>query len=361
MSRQLDFRSDTLTMPNKAMRACMAGAEVGDDYYREDPTIRALEEYAAELVGKEAALFVLSGTMGNLVSIRAQVPHGSAAIVSNSSHIHINETGHLAAVCGLTSHPLPTPDGRYPLELLTSFAPLLASNQRPSVLNPVLKLICVENTHNGEGGRCLDADYLTQVRDFASARGMVFHIDGARLFNAAVALSCKPSDLADPAHSVTFCLSKGLGAPGGAIVAGSRELIEEARRWRQMVGGGMRQAGIFAAAGLMALRENIDDLGIDHRNAKRLAAGLKEVGLEVSLSDVETNIVMAYVPDAFGDPRAFHILMAEAGVLVLQPKGKRLRFVTHRDLTGADIEAAVEQLHRITRSYKTGTYHADRT
>lgn len=339
----------------------MADAEVGDDYYREDPTIRALEEYAADLVGKEAALFVLSGTMGNLVSIRAQVPHGSAAIVSNTSHIHINETGHLAAVCGLTSHPLPTPDGRYPMEILNNVAPLQSSNLRPSVLNPILKLICIENTHNGEGGRCLDVEYLNELRDFASARDLVFHVDGARLFNAAVALSCKPSDLAGPADSVTFCLSKGLGAPGGAIVAGSRAFIEEARRWRQMVGGGMRQAGIFAAAGLLALRENIDGLAIDHANSKRLAEGLKDAGLEVNVAAVETNIVMAYVPDELGDPRAFHSRMVDAGVLVLSPKGKRLRFVTHRDLSAADIDAAVGQLHRVIRESKAGARHAERT
>ncbi|WP_136616970.1 MULTISPECIES: threonine aldolase family protein [Mesorhizobium] len=349
MTTRLDFRSDTLTVPSKAMQARMADAEVGDDYYREDPTIRALEEYAAELLGKEAALFVLSGTMGNLVSIRAQVPHGAATIVSNTSHIHINETGHLAAVCGLTSHPMPTPDGRYPLELLNTFAPVQASNQRPSVLNPTLKLICVENTHNGEGGRCLDVDYLNELRSFASARGLVFHMDGARFFNAAVALSRKPADLANPVDSVTFCLSKGLGAPGGSIVAGSRAFVEEARHWRQMVGGGMRQAGVLAAAGLMALRENIDDLAIDHANAKRLANGLKEVGLDVDTAAVETNIVMAYAPDEFGDPRAFHSRLAEAGVFVLSPKGKRLRFVTHRDLSTADVETALQRIHKITR------------
>jgi threonine aldolase len=333
----------------------MANADVGDDYYREDPTISALEEYAAELVGKEAALFVLSGTMGNLVSIKAQVSHGSAAIVSNSSHIYLNEVGHLAAVCGLTSHPLPTPGGRYSLELLNTVVPLLSRNQRPSVLNPVCRLICVENTHNGEGGRCLGVDYLTQIKDFASARGMVFHMDGARLFNAAVALSRKPSDLADAAHSVSFCLSKGLGAPGGAIVAGSRDFIEEARRWRQMVGGGMRQAGILAAAGLIALQENINDLAADHHNAKRLAVGLKEAGLEVSLPDIETNIVMAYVPEELGDPRKFYTRMVDAGILVLPPKGKRLRFVTHRDLSAADIDAAVEILHATIRASKEGT------
>jgi len=228
------------------------------------------------------------------------------------------------------------------------------SNQRPSVLNPILKLVCVENTHNGEGGRCLDVDYLKQLRAFALDRGLVFHIDGARLFNASVALSCKPSELAGPADSVTFCLSKGLGAPGGAIVVGSQAFIEEARRWRQMVGGGMRQAGILAAAGLLALRENIEDLAVDHVNARRLGKGLTEAGLQVDLPNVETNIVMAYVPDELGDARAFHARMAEAGIYVLPPKGNRLRFVTHRDLSTGDINAAVAQLAGIARSAKTG-------
>jgi threonine aldolase len=211
----LDFRSDTLTLPSDAMRARMAEASVGDDYYREDPTIRALEDYAADLLGKEAALFVLSGTMGNLVSIRAQVPAGSAAIVSSTSHIYVNETGHLASVCGLTSHPTLTPDGRYDLEALEAVAPHPKPGLRPSVLNPRLKLICVENTHNGEGGRCLDNDYLSQLREFATARDLVFHMDGARVFNAAVSLACKPAELVSHVDSVAFCLSKGFGAPGG--------------------------------------------------------------------------------------------------------------------------------------------------
>lgn len=333
----------------------MANAEVGDDYYREDPSIHAIEEYAADLMGKEAALFVLSGTMGNLVSIKAQVAHGSAVIVSNTSHIYLNENGHLAAVCGLTSHALPTPEGKYSLEQLSNFAPVPASNQRPSVLNPILKLICVENTHNGEGGRCLDVDYLNALRDFSTSRGLTFHVDGARLFNSAVALSRKPSDLANAADSVTFCLSKGLGAPGGAIVAGTRAFIEEARRWRQMVGGGMRQAGILAAAGLLALRENIDDLAVDHSNAKRLAKGLVEAGLEVDLPNVETNIVMAYVPNSLGEPKAFHAAMAETGVHSLPPRGNRLRFVTHRDLSAADITAATDKIHNLTRRLRSRT------
>lgn len=355
--KHFDFRSDTLTLPSDKMRARMAEARVGDDYYREDPTIRALEDHAADLLGKEAALFVLSGTMGNLVSIRAQVPPGSAAIVSNTSHIHLNETGHLASICGLTSQATATPNGRFDVDLLEAVAPVPKPGSRPSVLNPRLKLICVENTHNGEGGRVLPLDYLARLSSFADGRGMVFHMDGARVFNAAVALGCAPSAVVAAVDSVSFCLSKGLGAPGGAIVAASRDVVEEARHWRQMVGGGMRQAGILAAAGLMALQENIEDLGADHANAKRLARGLIEAGLDVDSASVETNIVMAYVPAEFGPAVDFHAAMRKAGVFTLAPKGNRLRFVTHRDLSGADIELAVERLLQMTKSFKKRAEH----
>lgn len=355
--KHLDFRSDTLTMPSDRMRARMAEASVGDDYYREDPTIRTLEDFAADLLGKEAALFVLSGTMGNLVSIRAQVPPGSAAIVSNTSHIHLNETGHLASICGLTSHPTATPDGRFDLDLLEAQAPVPKVGTRPSVLNPRLKLICVENTHNGEGGRVLPVDYLARLRSFADARGMVFHMDGARVFNAAVALGCSPAALVSNVDSVSFCLSKGLGAPGGAIVAASRDVVEEARHWRQMVGGGMRQAGILAAAGLMALQENIADLATDHANAKRLASGLIEAGLQVDGARTETNIVMAYVPAVFGAAADFHAAMQKAGVFTLPPKGNRLRFVTHRDLSSQDIDLAVQRVSLMTSAFRKRADH----
>lgn len=343
--RVLDLRSDTLTTPDKRMRARMAQAPVGDDYYREDPTIRALEERAADLLGKPAALFVLSGTMGNLVSIRTQIPPGSAAIVGNSSHIHLNEAGHLAMVCGITSHALPTPDGQYDIPALERNYPKPAG--RPSVLSPEMKLICVENTHNNEGGRCLEVGYLARIQAFAMARGMTVHMDGARLFNAAVALGRQVSELAEPVDSVSFCLSKGLGAPGGAIVAASTDVIEEARHWRQMIGGGMRQSGIIAAAGIMALEENIEGLAEDHHNAKELARGLANAGLRVDLDKVETNIVMAYVPETLRSPDDLHRQMARAGVLTLGPKGNRLRFVTHRGISAADVSACIERMSKL--------------
>lgn len=326
----------------------MATAEVGDDYYREDPTVRELEDYTAELLGKEAALFVLSGTMGNLLSIRAQVPPGSAALVSSSSHLHLNETGHLASICGITSHPVPTPAGKYLMTDLEKNWPVPTGSQRGSVLNPRLKLIAIENTHNGEGGRCLDLAYLDKLGRFARERALTFHMDGARLFNAAVSLGVEASALAAPLDSISFCLSKGLGAPGGAMIVGDRDFIEEARHWRQMVGGGMRQAGVLAAAGLFALEQNIDRLGEDHVIARRLAEGLLSLGLTVDLSAVETNIVMAYLPSHLPSPATFHQLLTDENVLVLPPKGNRFRFVIHKDLSADDVDLALTRMGTIT-------------
>lgn len=344
----IDFRSDTLTRPDAAMRKCMAGATVGDDFYREDPTTRKLEERAAEILGKEAALFVLSGTMGNLVSIRAQVSPGKAVILGETSHIHLNETGHLASVCGLSSHPVKTIGGCFDIEELTLRWPVKARDARPSVLNPVLGLIAIENTHNRDGGRCVGLQHISEIAKFARARSLMFHMDGARLFNASVSLGVSPAALVEDVDSVSFCLSKGLAAPGGAVIAGTADFIEEARHWRQMVGGGMRQSGVLAAAGLMALERNIPRLQDDHDAAKRLAAGLSDNGLVVDLDTVETNIVMAFVPKALGDPRLFHRELVSAGVLVLPPNGNRLRFVTHADVSHADVEEALRRVSALT-------------
>lgn len=334
------------------MRKCMADADVGDDFYREDPTITALEEYAAEILGKEAALFVLSGTMGNLVSVRTQVAPGKAVILSETSHLHLNETGHLASICGLTSHPTQTQGGHYDLGSLETRWPRPESTSRPSVLSPMLGLICIENTHNGDGGRCVGLDHLHDVSAFANARSIAFHMDGARLFNASVFLGVCAADVVKHVDSVSFCLSKGLAAPGGAIIAGTQDFVDEARHWRQMVGGGMRQAGVLAAAGLMALRENIERLRDDHNNAYRLAEGLAEAGLTVDLDGVQTNIVMAFLPEAFGVPLEIHQDLTKAGVLVLPPKGKRLRFVTHADVSRSDVDQALIRVSRIVSDRK---------
>lgn len=341
----IDFRSDTLTKPDAAMRKAMAEAEVGDDFYREDPTVSELEHLSAEMLGKEAALFVLSGTMGNAVSVKAQLPHGSGAIVSANAHIQINEAGHLATLCGVTATALATPRGRFDLEALEI---RLDAGARRTVLNPGLRMICVENTHNAEGGRCLGSPYLTELAALAHRRHVIIHMDGARLFNAATALGESPACLARSADSVTFCLSKGLGAPGGSIVAGSREFVEEARHWRQMLGGGMRQAGLLAAAGLHALRNNVERLVEDHDNARRLARGLRELGLRVD--EVESNIVMAHVPAEMMAAADFFRMMVEAGIRTLPPKGTRMRFVTHKDVDAAAVDRAIELIAAIGKS-----------
>lgn len=348
----IDFRSDTITRPSDAMRKCMASADVGDDFYGDDPTTKRLEERAAETLGKEAALFVISGTMGNLVSIRAQVSPGKAAVVGETSHMHLNETGHLASVCGLTSHPVKTTGGCFNVDELKARWPASQPGTRPSVLNPVLGLIAVENTHNRDGGRCVDLEHIRAVGEFARARSLTFHMDGARLFNASVSLRVPSAALVEDVDSVSFCLSKGLAAPGGAVIVGAKDFIDEARHWRQMVGGGMRQSGVLAAAGLMALGQNIERLQDDHDNAQRLATGLSETGLVIDINAVETNIVLAFVPDCYGDPKRFYQELRDVGVLVLPPNRNRIRFVTHADVSRADVDEALRRVSTLTSHHR---------
>ncbi|MFD2207551.1 threonine aldolase family protein [Kiloniella antarctica] len=342
--RRVDFRSDTLTKPSEEMRHCMANAEVGDNFYGEDPTVRKLEDHVAELLGKEAALFVLSGTMGNLISVRSQVSPGKAMILSETSHLHLNETGHLASVCGLTSYPVQTIHGYFDLDMLNERWLVIPAGSHPSILSPSLGGIAVENTHNGDGGCCVSLDHIQAISEFAKARSIPLHMDGARLFNASISLGATPADLVQDVDSVSFCLSKGLAAPGGALIAGRADFIEEARHWRQMVGGGMRQAGIFAASGLFALRYNVDRLREDHHVAQKLAKGISEMGLSVNLSAVDTNIVMCFIPPELGDPNDFYNDLRDVGVFVLPPKKNRLRFVTHADVSENDIDMALAQI-----------------
>jgi threonine aldolase len=333
----IDLRSDTVTRPTPAMRRAMAAAEVGDDYYRDDPTVRALEEKAAALLGKPAALLVLSGTMGNLISLMASTQRGDAILLAANSHIGMNEGGNVAVIAGLMPTPVGDPRGlRHPEQILAALRP-------PSLLTAPLRLVCLENTHNAAGGLCLSAADTQALCDVAHANGCRVHLDGARLFNAAVALGVPASALVAPVDSVTFCLSKGLGCPVGSIVAGDAELVARARRWRQLIGGGMRQAGVFAAAGLVALDEMIDRLQVDHDNARRLAGFVAEAGLRLD-AEVETNMVFAEVPAELMAADAFVAALARHGVRINPPRGRRIRFVTHADLSAADIEAAGQRI-----------------
>lgn len=341
MNQSIDLRSDTITRPTPDMRRAMAEADVGDDFYREDPTVRRLEERAADILGKEDAILVLSGTMGNLVSILTQVPHGASVIVEESAHIFINESGHLASVCGVTARPVRGKDG------------FLAEEQiegavfRGSVLNPPTHLLCLENTHNAAGGRCLPPERMEALAGTARRLGLRIHVDGARIFNASVALGVSVADLVSSADSMTFCLSKGLGAPVGSLVCGSRPLVAEARHWRQMVGGGMRQAGVFAAAGLVALDHGIERLAEDHANARLLARHLVDVGLPADPEAVETNMVFVEIPPEVMPAAEFVAAIAREGVTINPPKGRRVRFVTHRDVDAAVVRVAAERIARV--------------
>ncbi len=287
MDHIIEMRSDTFTKPTPAMRQAMAAAEVGDDVWGEDPTVRCLEEKAAQRLGKAAGLFVASGTQGNLVSLLTHCGRGDEAIMGDQSHTFRYEQGGCAALGGIMPHLVRTqPDGTMDL------ADLAAAIRPDDIHAPRTRLICLENTHNRCGGVPLTVEYTRQVAELAHSRGLGLHIDGARAFNASVALGVDVKELVADADSVTFCLSKGLGAPVGSIICGTRKFVEQAHRNRKVLGGGMRQVGVLAAAGIVALDEMIDRLADDHANAEALAEGLAGMpGIEVEPVAVRTDIV----------------------------------------------------------------------
>jgi threonine aldolase len=321
----------------------MADAEVGDDYYRADPTVLALEERAADLFAKEACMLVFSATMANLVSVLAQTKRGESVIVEESSHVFNNEGGFLGAFGGVTPRTVRGHRGRIaPSQVQEAVFP-------SAVLHPQTSLLCLENTHNAAGGCCLSVEETQELRRTADSLGLKVHLDGARIFNASVALGVGVRDLTADADSVTVCLTKGLGCPVGALVLGSRDLVEAARRWRQVAGGGMRQAGVFAAAGLVALDTMVERLAGDHANAKRLASLLSEAGLllDPPAEEVETNIVFAEVPSELMDADRFVAGLGEEGVVVNSPRGRRVRLITHHNVTAEDIEFAGAAVRRV--------------
>lgn len=346
--RRIDLRSDTVTQPTEGMRQAIAQAVVGDDVYDEDPTVNRLQEMAAELLGMEASLFVASGTMGNIVAILTHGGRGDEMILGDRSHTFLYEGGAAAGLAGIHPHVLPNkPDGTIALEAIENA--IRATN----IHFPRTRLICIENTHNRCGGRVLTKAYCDAVGELARRHGIAVHLDGARLFNAAIARGIKPAELTRSVDSVMVCLSKGLGAPVGSLLAGSRLFIASAKRMRKMVGGGMRQAGILAAAGIYALEHHIERLAEDHENARRLAEGIAAIpGLRCSVDGepielTETNIVYFTVDGAaVGDPSLDAAVLSrrlrEQGVLA-NPLGKdldQMRMVTHLDVTRDDIDAA---------------------
>lgn len=336
----IDLRSDTVTLPSPAMRRAMANAVVGDDVYGEDPTVNRLEALAAELTGKEAALFVPSGTMGNLVCLLVHCGRGEEFITGDKQHTYVFEAGSAAAVGSIHPQVIPTnPDGT-----LTP-ARIRAAIRGDDVHFPRTRLITLENTHNLMGGRVLGLDYIRQVRAIADRHNLALHCDGARLWNAAVALGEPPAALAAAFDSLSVCLSKGLAAPVGSLVLGSRPFIAEARRARKVLGGGMRQAGIIAAAGIVALTEMVDRLAEDHAHAQRLAEGLAAYGYRIP-HPVDTNIVYFEPPDG-KDPAALSAGWREQGLLINPVGPDSLRAVTHYGIGADDIEAALAILARV--------------
>jgi threonine aldolase len=341
MSRTVELRSDTFTLPTESMRAAMAAAEVGDDVWDEDPTIHRLQERAAEMVGKEASLFVPSGTMGNLCALLSHTQAGEEVILEGDSHIFHSEVAGASVVGGLQLRPLESEDGRLQPEQVRRAV------REPDIHQPRTGLLCLENTHNRKGGTCLSPSQTVALSSIAHEAAFPVHLDGARVFNAAVALGVDARELTAPVDSVMFCLSKGLSAPVGSMLAGSKDFIERARRMRKMLGGGMRQAGVLAAAGLCALNEMVDRLAEDHANARRLAEGLLGVpGVDIDLLRVETNMV-------FGDchppltATAFIDRCREVGVLLDQASLYRWRMVTHRGVSEEDVDYAIEAVRRV--------------
>jgi len=345
MGNAVDLRSDTVTLPTPSMLKAILEAKLGDDVFGEDPTVRQLEEMAAEMMGMEAGLLVVSGTMGNLVSLLAHCNRGDEAIVGNLSHIFLYEAGGLSVLGGIHSHQVPNqPDGTMLLEDIE-----LAINKEDNPHLAPTRVICLENTHNRCYGAPLTPKYTKEVGELAKKYDLKLHIDGARIFNAAVALGCDVRELVKGADSITFCLSKGLSAPIGSVICGSSEFIHKARRMRKLVGGGMRQAGIIAAAGIVALEEMIDRLVEDHENARRLAEGISKIpGLLIDVQRVRTNILyFDLAPNASIEPSEFLEKLNERGVKILKVGARRFRAVTHYGIDAEDIDVALKAMSEV--------------
>jgi len=343
----IDLRSDTVTQPTPAMREAMARAPVGDDVYGEDPTVNRLQEMAAERMGKEAGLFVVSGTMGNLIAILSHCQRGDEVIVGNKAHTFLFEAGGISALGGVHSCQLPNqPDGSLVIEQIRDAI-------RPDdPHDPITRLVCLENTHNRCGGTCQSVAYTGEVAAFAHERGLKVHLDGARIFNAAAALGVPAKVLAAPVDSITFCLSKGLCAPVGSVLCGTKEFIARARRIRKMTGGGMRQAGILAAAGIVALETMVERLGEDHDRAQRLADGLRRVpGLALEPETPATNMVfVSLLPGIKCNAAEIREALKTHGVLVGVSSERRFRLVTHYWINDSAVNQTVQAFSAVLSS-----------
>ena len=335
--RRIDLRSDTVTRPTPAMRDAIARAEVGDDVYGEDPTTNRLQRTAARMLGKEAALFVPSGTMGNQASLSAATRPGDVVLSGEGAHLLQYEAGAAAALSGLQVQTIGHGG-------LFTRADVAAAIHPDDVHYAPTRVVSVENTHTRSGGRIFPIEWIEEIAGFARERGLHLHLDGARLWNAVVATGISAQRWAAPFDTVTFCLSKGLGAPVGSVVCASEDWIRRIRRARKMLGGGMRQAGVLAAAGLYALEHHVERLARDHENARRLAAGIEALGFRVAARP-ETNMVLFGVGDMDGFVRA-----TRARELLVDPiDPDRCRLVTHLDVSDADVDDALGRLEEVVK------------
>ncbi|XP_066348734.1 probable low-specificity L-threonine aldolase 2 [Miscanthus floridulus] len=337
-SKVVDLRSDTVTKPSEAMRAAMAAADVDDDVLGADPTAQRFEAEMAAIMGKEAALFVPSGTMGNLISVLVHCDvRGSEAILGDNSHIHVYENGGISTIGGVHPRTVPNnPDGTMDIDKI------VAAIRHPDLHYPTTRLICLENTHGNSGGKCLSVEYTDMVGEIAKSHGLKLHIDGARIFNASVALGVPVDRLVNAADSVSVCLSKGLGAPVGSVIVGSKAFIDKAKILRKTLGGGMRQVGVLCAAAHVAVRETVGKLADDHRKAKVLAEGLKKIEqLTVDSASVETNMVFFDTMDPRISPDKLCAVLEQHNVLAMPASSKSIRFVIHYQISDSDVQYAL--------------------
>ncbi len=344
----IDLRSDTVTLPTPRMRRAIYNAQLGDDVFGEDPTVNRLEARAAELVGKEAGLLVSSGTQANLVAILTHCARGDEVILGNRSHTFLNEVGAISALGGIHPHTVTNQDdGTMKLDDIKS------AIRGDNIHYPRTRLICLENTHNRCYGAPLTAEYTSAVCELAHRYNLKVHLDGARIFNAAVALNVDVKELTKGVDSLSFCLSKGLSAPVGSVICGSKEFIKEARRYRKMLGGGMRQAGIIAAAGIVAISEMIGRLKEDHINAQILAEGISRIpGLAIDLKRVKTNIIYFDLVNHQITPEEFLKKMAKRGIRFLSTGPRQFRMVTHYGISEADVKETIKVLRMIVEGRK---------
>jgi len=344
--KTIDLRSDTVTLPTPAMREAIYRAELGDDVFGEDPTTNRLEKLAAERMGKEAAILVASGTMGNLVCLLTHCGRGEEVILGDQSHTFVYEAGGMSALGGIHPHTVTNqPDGTMRLEDIE------AAIRGDDVHFPQTRLICLENTHNRCNGSALTPQYTDAVAALAKKRGLAVHLDGARIFNAAVTLGVDVKDLTRSVDSVSFCLSKGLSAPIGSVVCGSEKFIAQARRIRKVLGGGMRQCGIIAAAGIVALEQMAERIAEDHKNARRLAEGIAQIGgLSIDLAKTQTNIVYFELTSERLTAEKLVAELRKKGIRLLTVGPRRLRAVTHYGITAEDIDLTLAALAELVQA-----------